>query len=62
MKKLIGSGLLILVLTAICAVGIDKVMPREEDKSVRAVVKISLPEQIEEESKPLLIDRTKETA
>ena len=59
MRKVLRRGFLILVLTAVCAAGVEKVMPYEEEKSVRAVIKILLPEEVIQETKELSIDRTK---
>ena len=62
MRNLLRQGFLILVLTVVCAVGVQKVMLHEdeEEKAVRAAVKILLPEEAIQETKELAIDRTKE--
>lgn len=62
MRNLLRQGFLILVLTVVCAAGVQKVMLHEdeEEKAVRAAVKILLPEEAIQETKELAIDRTKE--
>ncbi len=49
-----------MVVTIICAAGVEKRMQRIEDEGVLSVVKIVIPEEIENEIHLLAIDRTKE--
>ena len=56
MRKMLRRGFLILVVTIICAAGVEKRMQRIEDEGVLSVVKIVIPEEIENEIHLLAID------
>lgn len=60
MKKFLRRGFVILVLTAICAAGTGKFLQRPENEEARAVAKVVIPEETQQEIRLLAMDRTKE--
>lgn len=60
MKKILRRGVLILLLTVLCAIGVDKAMPYRQESGIQAVAKISLPEEIKQKTPELEIRRIKE--
>ena len=62
MRKMLRRGFLILVVTIICAAGVEKRMQRIEDEGVLSVVKIVIPEEIENEIHLLAIERRRRSS
>lgn len=60
MRKLLKRLFLIVVLTTVCAAGVEKRMQWRQEEETWAVVRFVMPEETQQEIRLLAIDRTKE--